>query len=131
MAKREPDVLALEVRCNLAAPSRVRRALSKLEGVGWKLGDAMLIATELVTNALRHSACRERDSIRVHVRQTSERLLISVEDPGISGDEARVRHPVDVTDGGMGLWLVEQLSRRWGTERVDGYRVWAELPLTA
>ena len=30
----------------------------------------------------------------------------------------------------MGLWVVEQLARRWGDERAAGYRVWAELPLT-
>jgi serine/threonine-protein kinase RsbW len=128
MGETGSDLLALEVRCNVAAPRRVRRALSKLDGIGWRLGDAMLVATELVTNALRHSACREHESIEVRVHQTEERLLISVQDPGKSGKVAKVRPP-DLGQGGVGLWVVEQLSRRWGAERHDGYRVWAELAL--
>jgi serine/threonine-protein kinase RsbW len=123
------DVLHLELRCDVGAPSRVRRALSRLEGLGWRLGDAMLVATELVTNALRHSDCREDESIEVKVHHTSERVVISVRDPGNSGDVARVRQPTDLGSGGVGLWVVEQLSGRWGDERRDGYRVWAELPL--
>ncbi len=130
MAETGSDLLALEVRCTVAAPRRVRGALSKLEGLGWRLGDAMLVATELVTNALRHSACREDESIHVQVQQTRENLVISVQDPGKSGKEARVRSPADLGEGGVGLWVVEQLSRRWGAERRDGYRVWAELPLS-
>jgi anti-sigma regulatory factor (Ser/Thr protein kinase) len=130
MGESGSDLLALELRCNVAAPRRVRRALCKLEGLGWRLGDAMLIATELVTNALRHSACRENESIEVRVNQTEERLLISVQDPGKSGKEAKVQAPTDLGEGGVGLWVVEQLSRRWGDERDGGYRVWAELPLT-
>jgi anti-sigma regulatory factor (Ser/Thr protein kinase) len=130
MGESGSDLLALELRCNVAAPRRVRRALSKLEGLGWRLGDAMLVATELVTNALRHSACREHESIEVRVNQTDERLLISVHDPGKSGKVAKVHPPADLGEGGVGLWVVEQLSRRWGDERCDGYRVWAELPLT-
>ena len=125
------DVLDLGLSCDVAAPSLARRAFSKLEGLGWKLGDAMLIATELVTNALRHSACSETDSIQVQVHQTPERLVISVCDPGKSGQEARLRRPSDLAHGGVGLWVVEQLSQRWGTERREGYRVWAELPLAA
>jgi serine/threonine-protein kinase RsbW len=129
MGESGSDLLALEVRCNVAAPRRVRRALDKLDGLGWRLGDAMLVATELVTNALRHSACREHESIEVRVHQTEERLLISVQDPGKSGKVAKVLPPTDLGQGGVGLWVVEQLSRRWGTERDGGYRVWAELPL--
>lgn len=91
----------------------------------------MLVATELVTNALRHSACDEDELIHVQVRQTAGRLLISVHDPGASGKAAEVRSPADLGEGGVGLWLVEQLSRRWGTERLDGYRVWAEVALAA
>ena len=124
-------MLALELRCDLAAPSRVRGALSRFEGLGWRLGDAMLVATELVTNALRHSHCREDESIQVQLEHTDERLLISVQDPGTSGKVAEVQRPSDLGEGGVGLWVVEQLARRWGTERDGGYRVWAELPLAA
>jgi len=32
--------------------------------------------------------------------------------------------------GGVGLFVVEQLASRWGADRSERYRVWAELPLT-
>jgi serine/threonine-protein kinase RsbW len=131
MGDHESNVLELDVRCDLAAPSQVRGALSHLDGVGWQLGDAMLVASELVTNALRHSDCDDQQSIEVRVDRTPERLLISVRDPGLSGKAAKVQAPVDLGQGGVGLWLVEQLSRTWGTERNGGYRVWAELQLAA
>lgn len=130
MGERGSEDVALDVRCDLGAPSEVRGAVGRLDGMGWMLGDAMLIASELVTNALRHSGCDERDLLHVELSQTPERLLISVRDPGASGKTAQARRPVDIGDGGIGLWLVEQLSGRWGAERNGGYRVWAELPLT-
>src|SRR3979409_1843031 len=113
MGEAESDVLALDLRCDLAAPARVRGALSRLEGRGWRLGDAMLVATELVTNALRHSNCHEDESIQGQLEQAPECLLISVQDPGTSGKVARARHPHDIGEGGVGLWVVEQLARRW------------------
>jgi serine/threonine-protein kinase RsbW len=131
MGHNEAGLLHLELRCDVGAPSRVRRALGRLDQLGWRLGDAMLVATELVTNALRHSACREQDSIEVEVHQSGERVVISVRDPGKSGRVAQVREPGELGQGGVGLWLVDQLSRRWGDERNGGYRVWAELPLAA
>jgi anti-sigma regulatory factor (Ser/Thr protein kinase) len=131
MDDRDSKVLALDLRCNVTAPSRVREALSRAEGIGWRLGDAILVASELVTNALRHSGCTDAQFIHVQVRKARNRLLISVVDPGHSGLQARAAFPADVGAGGVGLWVVEQLSRRWGTERDGGYRVWAELPLAA
>jgi serine/threonine-protein kinase RsbW len=127
----ESDVLALELRCDVEAPSRVREAVSGIEGIGWRLGDALLIASELVTNALRHSGCDENEVIHVQVRRWRDRLLISVRDPGASGKSAQAGIPTELGNGGFGLWVVEQLARNWGAEREGGYRVWAELPLAS
>jgi len=54
-------------------------------------------------------------------------VKIHVLDPGTSARSAEIAdRPYDV--GGLGLKVVEALSRRWGTERGDrGYAVWAEL----
>jgi anti-sigma regulatory factor (Ser/Thr protein kinase) len=131
MANGERDVLTLDLRCDVAAPSPAREALSQIDGIGWALGDAMQVASELVTNALRHSGCRETEYINVRVRRARGGLRISVSDPGGSGKSAKVARPVDLGAGGLGLWLVEQIARSWGTERNDGYRVWAELPVAA
>ena len=129
MSQTQSDVIALDLRCDVAAPSRVRDALSRLEGLGSLLADAMLVATELVTNALRHSGCTDTQFIHVRVRKACGRLFISVADPGHSGLIAHAQHPPEIGSGGLGLWLIEQIARRWGAERFDGYRVWAELTL--
>jgi anti-sigma regulatory factor (Ser/Thr protein kinase) len=125
-AARPTADLQLQLPCDDDAPGSVRDVLRGLHGVGWLIGDAMLVASELVTNAVIHSGAGPEDLLAVHVKLGDGRLLISVRDPGISGRIAKPR-PNDDEYGGLGLRLVAQLSRRWGTERRRGQRVWAEL----
>lgn len=124
----ETDTRSFELRCDRDAPAVIREAVRELEEIGWAVGDAMLVASELVSNAVVHSGAREHDIIRVELALHGDRLLISVIDPGISGVNA-VRAATEDPFGGIGLRLVEQLAIRWGSERRDGYRVWAELAL--
>jgi two-component sensor histidine kinase len=86
----------------------------------------MLVASELVTNAVRHSHCAEDEFLSVSISRDGH-LRISVLDPGGSGKNAEIAdRPLDL--GGLGLKVVEQLATDWGAERRgDGYRVWAEL----
>ena len=102
--------------------------MRSLPGLGWVLGDAMLVASELVTNAVRHSLCTEDELLGVLITRDG-RLRISVLDPGTSGRSAEIANrPVDL--GGLGLKVVEELSATWGTaRRNDGYQVWAELEI--
>lgn len=92
------------------------------------MGDVMLVASELVTNAVVHSGCHSDDVVSVELRLEPEAVLCSVSDPGRSGEEAEPA-PYERLHGGFGLRVVEQLASRWGRERLDGgrYRVWAEL----
>jgi anti-sigma regulatory factor (Ser/Thr protein kinase) len=117
--------LRLELRCDSEAPAAVREAIRALD-VGWLAGDAMLVASELVTNAVIHSGCTPSDRLEVGIQVDRDHLLISVRDPGSSGRAARLREDDDAF-GGMGLRVVEQLARHWSSERGDGHRVWAEL----
>ena len=92
----------------------------------WAVGDAFadvpLLASELVTNAVRHasgevglSILRARNRVRVDVFDGSSDLPVKV-DP----DAAR--------DGGWGLHIVEQLASRWGLDTFDGGKaVWCEV----
>jgi anti-sigma regulatory factor (Ser/Thr protein kinase) len=86
----------------------------------------MLLASELVTNAVRHSLCAEDEFLTVRITGDG-RFRIAVLDPGASGESAEIAdRPIEL--GGLGLKVVEQLAATWGTERRDdGYRVWAEL----
>ncbi len=92
------------------------------------LGDAMLVASELVTNAVRHSGCSETEELLVSIVANAT-LRITVTDPGISGASAQIAQR-DMGFGGLGLRLIEQLVKAWGAERQpDGHVVWAELSL--
>lgn len=123
-------LLQLCVRCDEYAPKAVRQAISGLPEADWVLGDVMLVASELVSNAVRHSLCSEDELLDVTISRNAG-LKISVIDPGSSGREAEIANrPPEF--GGLGLKVVAALAPNWGTERTDGgYRVWAELELPA
>jgi anti-sigma regulatory factor (Ser/Thr protein kinase) len=125
------DLLSLELPCDLRAPVIVRDALAEVHDGGWSLDDGRLVASELVGNAVRHSGCAGQHRLQIKVSRRGARLLISVHDPGVSGQAV---HPVEddrSEPGGWGLRIIGQLSEAWGAERPDGYRVWAELPARA
>jgi anti-sigma regulatory factor (Ser/Thr protein kinase) len=121
------NLVEVSVRCDELAPARVRATISALEGVdGVALEDAKIVASELVTNAVLHSQCSEEESLSVRVSGNGG-LRISVLDPGRSGGAAEIadRRP---ELGGMGLKVVSQLARGWGSERrPEGFEVWADL----
>ncbi|MGI5441183.1 ATP-binding protein [Streptomyces shenzhenensis] len=99
---------------------------------GWGLSDepaddAILVLSELVTNAIAHSG-GSRITCRVHV--LGGRVRIEVEDERRGASVPAVREP-DVDDqGGRGLLLVSRLSDAWGVgEAPDGKGrvVWADV----
>jgi anti-sigma regulatory factor (Ser/Thr protein kinase) len=80
-----------------------------------RLGDVMLMTSELVTNAIRHGgASGPDDRIRLRALRRGPRARIEVRDDG-PGFGARPPDPL--TDGGMGLELVDRLADAWGTDR--------------
>ena len=121
--------MALTLPCAPSAPAAVREELGQLDGLGWILGDVMLVASELVNNAVVHSGCRPHHDLEVCASRHAERLTISVRDPGLSGGNAGPEPPSNQQIGGWGLHIVEALCERWGEERRNGYRVWAEINL--
>lgn len=131
MPQTTKEILSLELPCDPQAPGVVRDALHKLDWLGWVLGDLTLIASELVANAVTHSAARPQDTLTVRADLASDHLRIAVQDPGLSGREAHVRDDGGMANGGWGLLIVQQLSMRWGSERGDGHWVWADVALQA
>ena len=130
MTAQKLELLSTELPGDQRAPQAVRRALEALELPVLPF-DVLLVASELVTNAVRHSGCSPNESIRVRACSDGARLTVSVQDPGRSGLSARVQVRDDESAGGFGLRLVERLSTRWGDDRQSGYRVWAEMELVA
>ena len=131
VAEESSTLVQIELLCDRAAPFAVRRVLGKLDSLGGVLGDLLVIASELVTNAVLYSGCSNEDVIRVRLDRAQDHVLLSVWDPGVSGRRAAVAVAEQRSSGGgFGLWLVARLARRWGTERAEGYRVWAEVAVT-
>jgi anti-sigma regulatory factor (Ser/Thr protein kinase) len=79
-----------------------------------------------VTNAVLHARA---DTIVMQVAADRARVRVSVTDPGTTEDVPAVQPLDHDATGGMGLFLVEQISSSWGVERMaDGAnRVWFEL----
>jgi anti-sigma regulatory factor (Ser/Thr protein kinase) len=95
---------------------------------GTVIGDAALVITELVGNAVRHAAPLPGGAVRVEWSLRPETVEIAVTDGGASELPAAV-HADEVAIGGRGLSIVEALSRTWGTRRAGrGLVVWAQIP---
>jgi two-component sensor histidine kinase len=102
---------------DLSAPAAARAAVRELDGalpppLLEKLG---LIASELVTNALRHAVAAD-PAPTLSLAVAPSRVTIAVADDGTSFDQqAILRTPGE--DGGFGLHLVESMADRWWIER--------------
>jgi serine phosphatase RsbU (regulator of sigma subunit)/PAS domain-containing protein len=116
-------VAAWDVAPDPAAVAETRKnVVGRLET--WGLTDAAfvteLIVSELVTNAIRHAA--PPIQLRLIHDQT---LICEVSDASNTAPHMRRARTYD--EGGRGLLLVAQLSRRWGTRpTASGKTIWAE-----
>jgi anti-sigma regulatory factor (Ser/Thr protein kinase) len=108
--------------------AEARQALGELSDhlTPRRLEDARLLVSELVTNAIRHAGLADGDVIRLVVVSGDRALRIEVCDPG-PGFELTEPAPDPVHPSGWGLYLVRELSDRWGVERNEETRVWFEL----
>ena len=112
------------------APAIARHA-TQTTFAGWGLTDpdwvdrAMLVVTELVTNAVRHGGGWVMLQLHAH----EGHVTVSVADgsvmlPRLHGDAGRVDR-----ESGRGVTIVAALAERWGVEDHEGgKRVWALLP---
>ncbi|HKN95065.1 MAG TPA: ATP-binding protein [Thermoleophilaceae bacterium] len=81
--------------------------------------------SEVVANAVRHSGSDEQ--IRLVLNHKNGYLCVRVVDGG-SGLVPQPGAMSSEPGAGFGLFLVEQLTRRWGVTREDGRtRVWFEI----
>ena len=111
-----------------AAPDAARRALAA--ALGGRLServenDALIVVSELVTNAIRHGGARRpADEVAVHAALRDGALRVEVTDPG-PGFEPGGHGPR--SDGGFGLHLLDRLATRWGVTGGEPVTVWVEL----
>jgi len=116
------------------APSSVgvaRRRLGadlRAHGVPENLvADAILVLSELMSNAIRHADALPGAQVRVTWTLTGGTLDIAVSDGGGHG-QPHPEVPSTFSIGGRGLGIVEHLSSRWGVRSSElGTTVWATL----
>ncbi|MGO9822487.1 MAG: ATP-binding protein [Solirubrobacteraceae bacterium] len=123
----------MRIRGGVRAPSRARRSvLSQLEGqiAPTTASDVALIVSELVTNSVLHADVGPAQTLTLELTRLDDRVRIDVIDPG-SRLEPRILPPDPERLGGLGLFVVDQLSEAWGIARdgITGTRVWCEVLL--
>jgi anti-sigma regulatory factor (Ser/Thr protein kinase) len=88
-----------------------------------RIDDAVLVVSEVVTNAVRHSGGR----IRLRLRRYGSQLRIEVTD---RSPRLPVLMPISpLAERGRGMRIVSRLATRWGSSRAGtGKVVWVDLP---
>ncbi|MGW0828372.1 SpoIIE family protein phosphatase [Streptomyces sp. NPDC002845] len=119
-------VATWQVPSDPAAVGEVRASVAR-QLAHWSLEEldftTELILSELVTNAIRYG------SGPIHVRLLCDRTLIC-EVSDTSSTAPHLRYAAATDEGGRGLFLIAQLTERWGTRYTPtGKTIWAEQPL--
>lgn len=123
---RPENVASWQLPLEATAAARARE-LTTAKLTEWGLADLAftteLVASELVTNTYRYAAGPVTlRLIRTHC------LICEVSDT--SHTSPHLRRALSTDEGGRGLFLVAQLTERWGTRYThDGKTVWTEQPL--
>jgi anti-sigma regulatory factor (Ser/Thr protein kinase) len=123
---------AFELQGGRHAPGAVRSRLGTLLAEhldGDDFLDVIVLASELITNAVRHGHADEHRTIVVHVAIAPHVLRVEVCDggPGFVPPAVPRSRP---EGGGNGLVLLAQMSSSWGVACDDGTCVWFERALS-
>jgi len=123
--------LRMELARDVNAPGLARAAVFEqllTAGVDGELGQtAMLLVSEVVSNAVRHSQGPADAAIAMEATITAGGLRVAVTDAG-EGFTPRPRDP-EQPGAGYGLYLLERSASSWGVESDGGTTVWFELDL--
>ena len=126
-ALRPSNVASWEIPADPSEVTRARTVVTE-QLARWHVGEASsfvteLAVSELVTNAIRYG----EPPIRLRLILDSS-LICEVTDTNHTAPHMRRARVFD--EGGRGLLLVAQLSRRWGTRHhADGKTIWCEQDL--
>jgi anti-sigma regulatory factor (Ser/Thr protein kinase) len=120
-----------QLRMTLPAAShsvRLSRYATRAVLTAWHLGHAdeaaILLVSELVTNAVRHAGGTDVITVDLHAGRTW--LRIEVHDTDRHWPQPRV--PDGFDESGFGFILVAALADNWGVRETEaGKAVWAEL----
>ncbi|MFF2658834.1 ATP-binding protein [Kitasatospora sp. NPDC058032] len=111
------------------ARRHIRDQLTAWGWTGERVDDLVLIASELVTNAVVH-ACQGSGEVRLYLQEFDGDCRLEVWDPR-HDLPLQERRPRRFNEGGRGIELVRQLALDFGVivRRGTGKRVWARVLL--
>jgi anti-sigma regulatory factor (Ser/Thr protein kinase) len=128
MTGQPADGLVFELTPGPMAGPDARRALAAVDGT-WPScvrDDVLLLATELVTNAVRHSSAAAGQPVRVELLRGTDTLRVAVFDEGTGFTAEAPPEPNEA--GGWGLALVDRIADRWAvTPAGSGTCAWFEI----
>ena len=108
------ESLTLRLRGGPTAPARARTALCSLDRSFAELRDDVhLLVSELVSNSVIHAGAEQ---IELYASADPHVVRVEVADAGPGFDRRARREPSLEGKGGFGLFLVDQVASRWGTE---------------
>ncbi|TYB71022.1 SpoIIE family protein phosphatase [Nonomuraea sp. PA05] len=104
------------------------RKLTSGQLAAWRLDEMALVTelvvSELVTNAIRYGGAP------VGLRLIRDRHVLICEVSDSSSTQPRLRRARETDEGGRGLFLVAQLTSRWGSRYTQaGKTIWTEQPI--
>jgi anti-sigma regulatory factor (Ser/Thr protein kinase) len=90
------------------------------------IDEVVLVASELIGNAVRHTAAIDAAGLGVEWTLDGGGVTVLVDDP--SSTPPIPRHPDPTQPNGRGLRIVDALCDDWGAQRLGtGKRVWAHV----
>jgi phosphoserine phosphatase RsbU/P len=100
---------------------RIVEAAVAEAGLGQWLDEAVLLVTELVTNAVVHAGTE----LELHVKTDASTLRIEVVDRMPAVLPLIQYSPADAREGGRGIFLLDALATEWGTRHFGaGKSIW-------
>lgn len=112
--------MTLQIESDIRAPRKSRTHLASLRpDLEPHFDDVVLVVSELVSNSVRHGPPGE---LAVKVEAQDDHVRVEVTDHG-EGFELEAPR-----GNGLGLTLVEKISRSWGVINDGRFTVWAEIP---
>jgi anti-sigma regulatory factor (Ser/Thr protein kinase) len=114
--------LSLRLVAEPHAAAAARRAIADLEPtLGVAICDRLaLLASELVTNTLRHAGLRPKATIGLEVRVDDRLVCACVTDPGPGFEAPTPPTPGEPREDGWGLLILDRIAKRWGINKRDG-----------
>ncbi len=126
----DTPTVELELQRTVNAPGIARAAVSRqcerLELDASLTQSLILLVSEVVSNAVRHSGGPADAPIQLVAKFGAERIRVTVTDGG-EGFVPRPRDPGSTRDG-YGLYLLEKVATCWGVDSRGDTKVWFELP---